>query len=142
MKSILIVDDEQIVLDVLQRIISRLGYKAFVSDSGKAALERFDKSSFDLVLMDVLMPDKNGFEIARQMKKKNPQQKIVMVTGLGIDAEITQEGLGRVEVDSVLSKPFSYDRVKSVVADALQGKKELEPDESIQCVDQIGKSIL
>lgn len=138
MKRILIVDDEQIVLDVLQRIVSRLGYNAVVSDSGKTALERFDKHAFDLVLMDVLMPDKNGFEIARQMKKKKPHQKIVMVTGLGIDADITQEGLETVEVDSVLSKPFSYDRVKCVVDDALQGSEELEAEELE--ADEIGKA--
>ena len=135
MKRILIVDDEQIVLDVLQRIVSRLGYNAVVSDSGKTALERFSKGSFDLVLMDVLMPDKNGFEIARQMKKKKPRQKIVMVTGLGIDAEITQEGLEMVDVDSVLSKPFSYDRVKSVVDEALQGLRSWKPMKWAERVD-------
>jgi CheY-like chemotaxis protein len=138
MKQILIVDDEQIVLDVLQRIVSRLGYNAVVSDSGKTALERFDKHVFDLVLMDVLMPDKNGFEIARQMKKKKPDQKIVMVTGLGIDADITQQGLDTVEVDSVLSKPFSYDRVKSVVDNAMQGSPECETEELE--ADEVGEA--
>jgi CheY-like chemotaxis protein len=138
MKQILIVDDEQIVLDVLQRIVSRLGYNAVVSDSGKMALERFDKHVFDLVLMDVLMPDKNGFEIARQMKKKKPEQKIVMVTGLGIDADITQEGLDRVKVENVLSKPFSYDRVKSVVDDAMQGSEDCEAEELE--ADEVGKT--
>ena len=138
MKQILIVDDEQIVLDVLQRIVSRLGYNAVVSDSGKMALERFDEHVFDLVLMDVLMPDKNGFEIARQMKKKKPKQKIVMVTGLGIDADITQEGLDTVKVENVLSKPFSYDRVKSVVDDAMQGSEDCEAEELE--ADEVGKT--
>lgn len=115
MKSVLIVDDEQIVLDVLQRILSRLGYDTVVSDSGESALERFSENSFDLVLLDVLMPEKNGFEIAKEMRRVKPDQKIVMVTGLGEDAVETQALSERIGINTVLSKPFSFEKVKSVL---------------------------
>ena len=120
MKNVLIVDDEQIVLDVLQRILSRLGYDAVILEKGEEAIEKYNSQIFDLVLLDVLMPEKNGFEIAKEMKKINPAQKIVMVTGLGVDAATNHAGIEDVLVDNVLSKPFSYEKVRAIMAETLE----------------------
>ena len=119
MKTVLIVDDEQIVLEVLQRILSRLGYNPVITDSGDLALRKFSMEVFDLVLMDILMPVKDGFEIAREMKQIKPDQKIVLVTGIGADIAAAQADVEKIGIESVLAKPFSYERVKTVVADAL-----------------------
>ena len=54
MKTVLIVDDEQVILDVLERILRKLGYRVLVADSGDFALELFSEGSFDVVFMDVL----------------------------------------------------------------------------------------
>ena len=120
MKTVLIVDDEKIVLEVLQRILTRLGYNAVVTDSGENALKRFVKESFDLVLMDVLMPERDGFEIAREMRRIKPDQKIVLVTGIGTDAATAQADSEQVDIDNVLSKPFSYEKIKMIVTNALE----------------------
>lgn len=125
MKTVLVVDDEQIVLDVLQRILNRLGYEVEITDSGSSALERFSDETFDLVLMDVLMPEKNGFEIAKEMKRVKPDQKIILVTGIGADAAAAQAMTERVGIDYVLSKPFSYEKVRTVVANAINGVSQL-----------------
>ena len=122
MKTVLIVDDEQIVLDVLQRILTRLGYDSVIIESGEVALERFSQEFFDLVMLDVLMPEKNGFEIAREMKKINPDQKIVMVTGLGEHAAIAQAGIEDIPVDNVLSKPFSFEKVRTIIQETLEAQ--------------------
>ena len=119
MKSVLIVDDEQIVLDVLQRILNRLGYETRISDSGEDAMGRFASESFDLVLMDVLMPEKNGIEVARRMREVKPDQKIIMVTGLGAEAVMAQNKEANVDYNSVLSKPFSFDKVRHILQAAL-----------------------
>ena len=116
MKSILIVDDEQIVLDVLQRILSRLGYHAVIADSGDEAMRKFSTNTYDLILLDVLMPEKNGFEIAKGIKGIKPDQKIVMVTGLGEDAVEAQAMSEQIGINNVLSKPFSFEKVKSILA--------------------------
>jgi len=125
MKTVLIVDDEQIVLDVLKRILDRIGYDSVVTDSGKSALERFSKKTFDLVLMDVLMPGKNGFEIAKEMRRIKPDQKIVMVTGLGLEAAMSEAVSESIFVDNVLSKPFSYEKVRTTLAKLLDGENEV-----------------
>ncbi|MCK5147494.1 response regulator [bacterium] len=119
MKRVLIVDDEQIVLEVLQRILNRIGYQTVVIGSGQEALKQFDNEEFDLVLLDVLMPEFNGFDIAKKMKKAKPDQKIIMVTGLGEDAAVHQAGAENVPVDNVLSKPFSFEKVKNILEDTL-----------------------
>ena len=128
MKTVMIVDDEQIVLDVLQRILTRLGYDSVIIESGDIAIERFSQEFFDLVLLDVLMPNRNGFEIAREMKQMRPDQKIVMVTGLGEDAAITQAGTENVSVDNVLSKPFSFEKVRTILKETLEEGKLAEED--------------
>jgi len=119
MKNILIIDDEQIVLDVLQRILSRLGYDAVVLEKGEEAIEKYNSQMFDLVLLDVLMPEKNGFDLAREMKDINPDQKIIMVTGLGTAAAETHADMKNVLIDNVLSKPFSYEKVKEIMVETL-----------------------
>jgi len=119
MKRILIVDDEQIVLDVLQRILNRIGYETCVIESGKEALVTFRAQAFDLVLLDLLMPEMNGFQIAREIKQMKPDQKIIMVTGLGEDAAIHQAGTENILVDNVLSKPFSFEKVKNILEETL-----------------------
>lgn len=128
MKSVLIVDDERIVLDVLQRILSRLGYNTTISNSGDDAIKQFQGNHFDLVLLDVLMPEKNGFEIAKEFKKINPDQKIVMVTGLGEDAVETQANSEKVGIHTVLSKPFSFEKVKTILNKLLNN----EVDQTVQ----------
>ncbi len=120
MKRVLIVDDEPVILDVLQRILSRLGFDTAVADLGSSALKIFSRGMFDLVLMDILLPGNSGFEIAREMKQTRPGQKIVMITAIDKYRAITQsndEG-----VNGVLPKPFTFEMVKSVVEGVLNGE--------------------
>ena len=125
MQNVLIVDDEKIVLDVLQRILSRLGYRPIITESWEIALDLFSSATYDLVLMDVLMPEKNGFEIAREMRKIRPDQKIVLVTGIGAEMATAQAEAEEVGIEYVLPKPFSYDKVKHVLAEVLQSDNQL-----------------
>ena len=119
MKKVLIVDDEELVLDVLQRILLRLGYNTAISTSGDSALANYDKHVFDLVVMDVIMPKINGFQIAREMKRIRPDQKIVMITGMGTSAAKARADFEKVAVNEVLSKPFTFENVKSVLTKVL-----------------------
>ncbi|MCD6116445.1 response regulator [bacterium] len=118
MKRILIVDDEKVVLDVLERILARLGYSTVVAHSGDTALELYakEKNFFDLVLLDVLMPGKNGFQIAEEMRRLKPDQRIVLVTGMGENAiNVKRENASSVKINDVLAKPFSFEKIKSLV---------------------------
>lgn len=119
MKSILVVDDEKVMLEVLWRTLTRLGYKIALSDSWKSALDLFSREKFDLVLMDVLMPHMNGYMIASRMRQLKPNQRIVMLTGLGADTAMAYNYSTRVNVNDLLLKPFTFEKLKSVITNAL-----------------------
>ena len=119
MKTVLIVDDETSVLKILQRICSLLGYKTTITDSVDFALKKFSEETFDLVLMDVVMPDNDGLLVAREMKRIKPNQIIILVTGIGRNEAILQSYFKNVFVEDILLKPFSFWDVKVVLADNL-----------------------
>lgn len=119
MKLILVVDDEKVMLEVLWRTLTRLGYKIALSDSWKLALDLFSREKFDLVLMDVLMPQMNGYMIASRMRQLKPNQRIVMLTGLCADTAMAYNYSTRVNVNDLLLKPFTFEKLKSVITNAL-----------------------
>jgi len=123
MKKVLIVDDEPIVLDVLDRILTRIGYRTTITDYWASALDEFASQNFDLVLLDVLMPEKNGIEIARMMKGIKPGQIIVLVTGLDTNLVMLQADLECVDINGVISKPFSIQKVRTIISGILDTKE-------------------
>ncbi len=124
MKKILIIDDEPILLSVFQRILDRLGYMADTAQSYNEAMKKFSDSSYDLIFIDVLMPEKTGFEIAREMRRLNRRQKIVLITGLDMYHEELVFNRKRSNVDGILFKPFTLDKVKESVESILNMRKK------------------
>jgi two-component system alkaline phosphatase synthesis response regulator PhoP len=125
MKRVLIVDDEEIILDVLRRIVTQIDIHADVATSGTAAMEKFSVTEYDLVLVDVLMPSKDGFQIVKEMKILKPDQRVVFVTGLYSDNILSQAESEHLDVHGVLMKPFSVDRARSVIERALVEENEV-----------------
>lgn len=114
MKKVLIVDDERIILDVLEKMISNLGHNTTVSNTGIDALKKFQNNNFDLVFVDLIIPDINGLELIKKFKKEKPEQKIILITGMGGDCGINHYKLNEKNIDSVLFKPFSFNKLKSL----------------------------
>ena len=121
MKKILVVDDEVEVLSVFERFLDQLGYDPEVLDKWEEALERFQEEHFDLVILDVHMPGKDGFHLAKEMKELKPEQKILMITGLSAGdayrylASLDEE----FNVNEVLYKPFTMKKVKKILTKIL-----------------------
>jgi len=118
MKNVLIVDDEKIVLDVLERILNRLGHTTVSRNTGEAAFQTFENEMFDLILMDVLMPGINGFQLAKKIRDRRPDQKIVMISGMGENTYISENLDTNGVVQDIISKPFSFNTIRSIM-DAL-----------------------
>jgi DNA-binding response OmpR family regulator len=121
MKKILVVDDEVEVLNVFERFLDQLGYDPEVLDKWEEALELFQEEHFDLVILDVHMPGKDGFQIAKEMKELKPEQKILMITGLSAgDAYQYLSSLDEeFDVNEVLYKPFTMKKVKKILTKIL-----------------------
>jgi len=112
--SILIIDDENTNIDALSGIL-RSDYKLFATKSGEAALDRARTEKPDLILLDVLMPDMDGFEVLARIKASEETMKIpvVFITGLtGVEDE--EKGLSMGAVDYI-TKPFKAAIVKARV---------------------------
>ncbi|MBW1677048.1 MAG: response regulator, partial [Deltaproteobacteria bacterium] len=106
-ETILLVDDEDTVIDVGQKVLKKLGYKVFVARSGQEAIELYRKSRdhIDLVILDMIMPDTGGGKVYDKMKEIKPDIKVLLSSGYGIDghvAEILDRGC-----DGFIQKPFT-----------------------------------
>ena len=88
--KILLVDDEKTMVKYLSKRLIKRGFDVSVAYSGLSALEEIKKNDFDLVLLDVLMPEMDGIETLKEIKKIRPDTEVVMLTGhasvkVGID---------------------------------------------------------
>lgn len=82
---ILIVDDDPDVGDTLARLIEPLGHEVVRVTDGHAALDRLRRDRYDLVIVDVVMPEMNGLEVMRKIRAIDPTVRLVALTGTGLD---------------------------------------------------------
>lgn len=106
-KRVLVVDDEPNIVMSLRFLMEREGFEVEVAATGEAALEALDRRPADLVLLDVMMPAQDGFEVCERIRD-NPawrHAKVVMLTAKGRDVE-REKGLA-LGADMYITKPFS-----------------------------------
>ena len=120
--SILVVDDDPEIVTMLTTRLGHRGYKVSSAGDGHRALELARREKPDLVLLDVMMPGKSGWEVARALKQDPVTQgiKIVMVTAIGEQVnEITSPLYG---ADAHIDKPFEFERLERVISGLLTGR--------------------
>ena len=106
-KRVLIVDDEPNIVISLEFLMNREGFEVSVARDGEEALRKVEESTPDVMLLDVMMPKKTGYEVCQQIRA-NPSLsgvKIVMLTAKGRDTEVAK-GLD-LGADAYMTKPFS-----------------------------------
>jgi len=106
-KKILIVDDEPNIVTALEFLLQKSGYEVLVAQDGEAALKQVEQYLPDLVLLDVMMSVKSGYEVCQRMRERADWQhiKIIMLSAKGREAEVNK-GLS-LGADYYLTKPFS-----------------------------------
>ncbi len=112
---ILVVDDDPEIVTMLSTRLSKRGYRVSTANDGHRALELAKRELPDLMLLDVMMPGKSGWEVARALKQDPVTQgiKIVMVTAIGEAVnEITSPLYG---ADAHIDKPFEFERLEKVI---------------------------
>jgi DNA-binding response OmpR family regulator len=105
MMTILIVEDDISILRVLKDNLVFEGYQVHISSDGQKGLELAMNEHIDLLLLDIMLPGLNGYEICRRLKKQKPQLPIIMITARGTEMD-TIAGLD-IGADDYISKPFS-----------------------------------
>ena len=106
-KRVLCIEDDQGMIDLVKLILSRKGYQVVGATGGRDGLEEMERQQPDLVLLDLMMPDMDGWEVYQQMKAnellKNIPVIIVTAKAQSIDKVL---GLHIAKVDDYLTKPF------------------------------------
>jgi two-component system alkaline phosphatase synthesis response regulator PhoP len=113
--SILVVDDDPEIVAMLSMRLGKRGYKVTTANDGHRALELAKRELPDVMLLDVMMPGKSGWEVARALKQDPITSgiKIVMVTAIGEQVnELTSPLYG---ADAHIDKPFEFDRLEQVI---------------------------
>ncbi|MEW6001084.1 MAG: response regulator [Nitrospirota bacterium] len=119
--KILVVDDEDIVLISCERTLTPAGYEVRMAKSGIDGLKMMENDGFNLALIDIKMPDMDGIEVLRQIKKKWPDTEVIIITGYStLATAITSIKLGAYDY---IEKPFTPDVLLSSVEKVL-GQKE------------------
>ena len=105
--TVLLVDDEEVILKVARELLEVMGYRVLTATDGKEAVEVYKKNrdETDIVLLDMIMPNMGGGEAYDRMKEINPDIKVLLSSGYGIDGQATQ--ILERGCDGFIQKPFS-----------------------------------
>lgn len=114
---VLIVDDSKFMRMLLGDILSRHGFEVLEAESGEEALQVYLREHPDLVTLDILMPGRDGIETVQDLRARDPEARIVMVTALGMEDYI-QRAL-EAGARGFILKPFSPDRVLETLQEVL-----------------------
>ncbi len=115
---ILIVEDEQDMLAGLRNILSSRGYNVETAGDGRSGLEKVEKSTFDVVITDLKMPDVNGIEVLRKVKEIHSDTIVIVITGYGtVENAVEAMKLGAYDY---IAKPFDAEHIRMVVRKAIR----------------------
>jgi len=118
-ETILLIDDEDMILDVGRGIIENLGYEVLIAKSGKEAVETYKKNmdTIDMVILDMIMPEMSGGETFDRLKEINPDIKALLSSGYSIDGQAT-EILDR-GCNGFIQKPFNIAKLSKKLREIL-----------------------
>jgi DNA-binding NtrC family response regulator len=111
--TILVVDDEEMLRKILDKILTKEGYVVHLAASGSEALEILAREHIDLVITDVKMPEMDGFDLLKTIKKDHPHAGIIVMTAFG-DAYTVRDAL-LLGADEYITKPFKSFEIIMVV---------------------------
>src|ERR1700752_2310588 len=119
--SILVVGDEIEIREGLEALLTSEGFEVTPADTGEAGLQRLEDSPFDLMLLDVSLPDRNGLELLREIRRRDPNLSIILITAFGsIDmARAAFKG----GAQDFITKPWSNDELIAQVSVAIEGRR-------------------
>ena len=121
-ETVLLVDDEEMIIDVGKRMLEKLGYETLTAMNGTEAIEIFQtqKDKINLVILDMIMPKMSGSETFDRIKKINPAIKVILCSGYSIDgqaADIMNRGC-----KAFIQKPFNLETLSRHIRAVLKDK--------------------
>lgn len=116
---VLVVDDDPTMLTVIREVLAREKFSVSTARGGREGIKSFNQSPFDLVLLDIDMPEISGFEVLTHIRSHSPDVKVIMVTGL----DDLEHGMRAVEsgANGYITKPFNAQDFVYEVKRVLEG---------------------
>jgi DNA-binding response OmpR family regulator len=118
---ILIIDDDETYRSLLKNRFEREGFETELAPEGNTGIKLFKQGNFDLVITDLIMPDKEGVETITELRRDYPQVKIIAMSGGGISAaESLLNTAQKLGANRVIVKPFEWDDMLHLARELLQ----------------------
>ncbi len=128
MRKILIIDDEKDIRNLFRELLENEGYEVFEADNGITGLETFNKENTDMVITDIIMPKKEGLATIIELRKENPDLKIIAITGGGyIIRKDFLDYAQKFGANQVLTKPLKINILLETVNDLMQEIRGVGP---------------
>ncbi|MCS7281103.1 MAG: UDP-3-O-acyl-N-acetylglucosamine deacetylase [Desulfobacterota bacterium] len=122
MQKILIIDDEKDILESLSSILEDEGFSVLKAEDGKKGIAVYERENPDLVILDIWMPEMDGIEVLKRIKRVNKEAKVVVISGHG-NISTAVEAVKKGAID-FLEKPLSLEKVLEVIGRCLSDSKE------------------
>jgi len=120
LKKILVIEDDEQVCSMLKIVLEEEGYAVIDAPNGKVGMRLYRENGADLVITDLIMPEKEGIETIRELKRDNPNVKIIAMSGGGIiKPEEYLKIAERLGVQRTLTKPFKREEILEAVSELI-----------------------
>ena len=119
-KMILIVDDDDISTLLVKSFLERQGYTAISADCGEKALSICDNIVPDLILMDAMMPEMDGFECTQRLKQRFPDRDLCILMVSGLEDSGTQDKVAAVGACGLVQKPINWSVLQQAISQQLK----------------------
>src|SRR5690242_2408828 len=119
--SILVIDDEAEIREGLELLLSSEGYSVTSAETGESGLSRLEQEPYDLLLLDVSLPDRNGLDLLRDIRQRDPHLPIVLITAYG-SIDMARQAF-KSGAQDYITKPWSNDELLAQVALAIEGRR-------------------
>lgn len=121
MAKILIIDDEPELALVTKKLLEREGFNVVVAKNGKEGLKVLEKESPDLVLLDIMMPGEDGWEICRKIKSNEKTKNIpISMFTVRVSEKSVKKSMEYASADAQINKPFETEELLKVINDLLK----------------------
>jgi DNA-binding NtrC family response regulator len=119
--SILVVDDEAEIREGLEALLNSESFEVTLAETGEAGLQRLEERPFDLLLLDVSLPDRNGLELLREIRRRDPYLSVILITAFG-SIEMARAAF-KSGAQDYITKPWSNDELIQQVSMAIEGHR-------------------
>jgi len=124
MNKIIIIEDDYAIRESLQEILSIKGYEVLAVESALDLQEKLNSFKPDLIITDIIMPDKDGIEVIIEMKKDHCDIRLIAISGGGrIDSESYLNTAKYLGADATLKKPFTHEQLLEIIKNILPKNK-------------------